>query len=1562
MIVRVLLIPVLINLIRCRVHQERSYALNTALDQTMKRFEKLRSDYATEVLNANAIFEIDKKINEYIMNITKVKFDRHKREVFNRGINIIRGFQDRGQLNFDNVKDIDFFSLRNDRQLLWFAVVLDASNISLYKIDNYDFYPVTDYPLTAGRKIIVNCCEYETLLVVQYQESSILVFRFTEEYHLYPIQDFESSNMTDLAIWHGINQLYLGIASDTNISIYIWFNDYFDLVQVIHYGARKLIPFYSKGIMYFATTGPITLIFKYFCRHSEFAVMQRLPSSQDIQALQLEENQFMEQFLCISSDSFTIVYKEVHDRFVPFQQIPFERSVSIFLNNAILLLLLHKDAVFAYQYDGWRFKNSGVKLYKVDKFQQFVLHSKKLLLIKYENNKWAIKEPKWVEQKSYKNLQEEIKTWIINAKEAIQRTVWTENAVLKNPIKILNGHIDKLLIHNIIGHNSAALNSATKEYKNLIKKLENQKISLNNKMQFDTSLFTSSNVLKLRVKCKARCKVNHLNANGNSHLLFKLTKSPVKDQAQTFKTLRTMEIENWKCPQFNFPIKKIEISKLFNGMFLDDLEKNTLKVVGDQKLSGKHTFSSINVTDAFITLDIALNITKQQLQIKQIETTEFYLMGSGILLPLQGPPITMTGSIQAAKIRVNSIKDLSGSIIGAGARYLNPSIVIYEFMNIDHRITLDSAKIENLRSQDLIDYNTGSITEILSNTIPLKGEVPATVELLNEKIKWNNVTLYGLQNWVTINSQNTITISGRKHFPHNVGISLSSYNSELPVIQAPVCSSTVIVPEIKASALNVNNLTVTDLNSLHVFGNFGKRYLNENSTYTFKFLNQTTKTYYHNVSVNNLIATHLSNINTTEYKMFANSWIKSNILRGPIMATDLVVGSLLYPIQIRIKLPKVVGNMISEKDMHITSINDVNLIAFATDAIKLENMISLGNITFTNGFTASNLYTNYPPLNNSQLEKNINLHKKRISGSIETNAINLPHSFASFTENNVLHNIMVKNSATFLTEPEIQSINDVNLTRLFGQLWMIKNVTVFQGRNLHITNVSMIGNIAMNSISNTLNLETWKNISKRILSKTKPQEIQISVSLNDVETPGIIGSNISIIKSSVSDFNDMFDNALLHSRDQEITAKWTFNKLKIIGKLHARNKINNMNLKTDVMRFDSEKTLVAEKTTVMILTTENLNVLNFSDWAKNSLTRKQKLVTIKGRKIFNSITANNINVSDTVMGQFLTKALSKSTDQIVTGQKEIRGSVDAETFIIDGLINDVNLTDLISNQLRKQKRLQNIKSRIELQTFFKILGNFTVNDSYGNIELNNFSKSYPFILPVVENMKDYIKAASTIKAALENRAVYLNKLEVMEERNVLHTVNKNITIHKKQSKFDNSTQYCINENKRNEIPGLNSNDLVSAKLIVLEENKYIVCIKLDSVSIYLYTAGKLHQLKALHIPNIIDAFVESLSESLWIILRLTLQTLLLHYQPWNNLQKYRLPATDVFQMSKLSNNQLLLLLSNGVWNLEGLASPQLIISISLKENVETFINGSDYYIQSRSQNDTLLMKAQYIWH
>lgn len=321
----------------------------------------------------------------------------------------------------------------------------------MHFFQNNIFSQVSTYPLTNGVQITVNNCTYGALLIVKNQDGSILVLRFSkdkENYYLYPIQNFES-DVTHQAIWHGMNQLYLGIASHSSISIFTWFGDYFDLAQIINHGTEKLIPFYSKGFMYLAATGSTTLIFKYLLRSNEFVLAQRLPPSQDVSSFQLSESHFTEDFLSLSMESSTVIYKEIHDRFVPFQQIVSGKStVPLISDKVILLLSLYEDTVQTYQYNGWRFVELDVKLSEILQFHRIVLHQKELLLMKYKNDTWALKELMWTRKKSYKDLQEEIKAWNIDAMKTTERTL-QEIPDVKNPIRILRGHIKQLFVHNV---------------------------------------------------------------------------------------------------------------------------------------------------------------------------------------------------------------------------------------------------------------------------------------------------------------------------------------------------------------------------------------------------------------------------------------------------------------------------------------------------------------------------------------------------------------------------------------------------------------------------------------------------------------------------------------------------------------------------------------------------------------------------------------------------------------------------------------------------------------------------------------------------------------------------------------------------------------------------------------------------------------------------------------------------------------------------------------------------------------------------------------------------------
>ncbi|CAL7942383.1 unnamed protein product [Xylocopa violacea] len=1355
-----------------------------------------------------------------------------------------------------------------------------------------------------------------------------------------------------------MNELHLAIATPSTISIFIWFGSYFDRIQCIDIGTKNLIPFQSKGFIYLAVTGSTTLIFKYSLKFDEFQIMQRLPTSQDVSSFQFRKGHFVEHFLCLSTESSTVIYKEIHDRFVPFQQILSSKFiVPIISNKAIILLTLRANTIVCYQYDGWRFIELNTKLFGISLFHEVILYDKRLLLMKDIYDKWTLKQLVWIKQKSYKDFQEEIRVWNFNAKSIVQRIV-VDIPNLESPIKIRNGHIDQLNVHNINRHNAQQLSNISKQYKELISKFEKLKIAVNNKSYPGNLTLASLRAKNVQVKCKTKCMASRLYVKENTDLLAKLTVPKDMNDTLSIDKLSVNEIKNWKCPLLSLPIEDISVNGLINGISLSYLQENALKVTGNQEVSGKHVFASVNATNAIIPLNIATNFTRQEVTMNEMRVKKLNLATGGILLPSNGPSTTITGSIKVPKLKIKNSVNLKGKPSGNGLRRLSPIIFISDFMDLYDNFTLENVKIENLNSADLIANRTGSVKTILANAISLHDNVTASLILSSGKLRWSNITLHGPQNFVTTNSRNVTVISGRKHFPRNLEITKFTYdNLKLPRIQTKLCATLVIAREIKTSTLTASNITVKHLTSSRVFGNLGERYFADDSTVHFKPV-LPGKRYYHNIIVKNVTALRPSNLNLTELKKLANLWVEPNILNASIEAIELATYNLLSPVRFQRVVPKIIKNVILEQNATVDYINNINFIDFLVNAINIEDLISLRNITFHNDFDANYTHAFHLPLHLTDGKEDLSLYKKRISGNVIVNATNLPYSF-KIIQNGTPVNIIVKGSATFSLEPTIIVTNNNRLEKMFTDIWFTTNATVFYGRNLHIRNVVIKGNVTLNNSSSTLNSEIWKNISKRALSKTKLQEIMVHVSLSDVEVPTIVGSNVSTIQSSSSDFSDIFENTLVKNKDQEVKAKWTFDTLKILGSLHLVKKINNMDLKKDVMRHDSERNIVIGKKTVVIVTAKSLAGYNFDKWANNALMQTKKYSIIKGKKKFNTITFNDIKVSGTIIGSTIEDALSKSANQTIYGQKKIQGFINASELSVNGLVNDVNLTELINRQLKKHEPFQRIKTGIEMRNTLNIIGNLIVKGAYAGVETKNFYKNYSDVPSFVQRMNKFSKEIEIINTALRNRAAYINKLEIVKDVN--NALNKSTIVETIHCKSTNFSPHCINKAVSNVDLQTKSDDFILLKSIEINEEEFVVLIKYNSVSINLYDVkgNAFVHLKDLHIPNIMDAFVEPKLHSLWIILRLQSQTLVLHYQPWKDLQEYILPATDVFTISRSPNDQLLLLLSDGLWNLEGLASPRNIIGTRLNEKLETFADGFDYYVRCTSENDTTLMKARY---
>lgn len=99
---------------------------------------------------------------------------------------------------------------------------------------------------------------------------------------------------------------------------------------------------------------------------------------------------------------------------------------------------------------------------------------------------------------------------------------------------------------------------------------------------------------------------------------------------------------------------------------------------------------------------------------------------------------------------------------------------------------------------------------------------------------------------------------------------------------------------------------------------------------------------------------------------------------------------------------------------------------------------------------------------------------------------------------------------------------------------------------------------------------------------------------------------------------------------------------------------------------------------------------------------------------------------------------------------------------------------------------------------------------------------------------------------------------------------------------------------------------------------------------------------------------------MWIILQLPLEMLALHYVSWDNIKQYTLPPSNILITSASPNNELLMLRSDGVWNINELGSPRHIFKTDLIGTIETFSYDKEYYIKSIKNNATIFMKSLYI--
>ncbi|KAG7187872.1 hypothetical protein KM043_013853 [Ampulex compressa] len=1435
--------------------------------------------------------------------------------------------------NFDEqeILDVCVFPLGNEGQFRWFIVVLDPSGMTLHLLNyfkNHTVEQVVWHEQANARHILLATHSAKTLFIL-WTETNFLVSRLQileKTYSIAYVQQLASLNITHLTTWSGMNQLYLAVATSSGISIYIWLGEHFDKVQFISIATERIIPFHNRGFMHLLAVGRNTVVLRFSLRANKFLRMQNLAPARCADSLILSSEWKAERFLALSALSSTVIYKLVRDRFMPLQELSSTEQVILLASGrTVVLMALRKSILEVYQYDGWRFVKNGVQEKGVKDVKRMELNGEMLLLRNWQNM-WSIRKIIWHRSKALYGLREEISNWCMKVRKEM-KIVPKTILDMDDKIKLLRGFVRKLVIENVNGYNVQQLENITKKHQSLFSKLKVAKAVLHDKGYVknlmsrnrgytikdknyadNVTLYDRSNAnnLKLsilharnvRINCNFTCVAYHLKIESKPEVLFRLWRLTNRTQVLKFKRLCANTIRSWKCPTPVFKMEEVFIKDI-NGISVERLQNSLLKRSGNQKVSGTHNFSSVTLLHVNAPLTIATQHTMSSIEIREVKTKKLHITGGGIFLPLNGSSTNIPGSIIANKVKLLKNMDLQTKLRGNIFQYLCPLFQVSKPLTLAGNIQLQNLKvISDLHTNDVIKDKKQSLKNILVYGARLSEPLDVFLTLSDNKTKWCEISNRIIKNWVAANSNRPVIISGRKNILCNITLNVGTYKTLSLKLENKLCVTAIHTSKVNTFEMKVDKVVVENLSANEAFGATGLEALLKKFKSSFRDMTEEMVDFTGEVVVNDLQVAMINGRSLEGLEELTKKWPEPELFRGALEVNGLKIHVLHTPIHfIPPPMPLNVINLIVKGDLKANRINKVDVAFIMENTIAIQDTQSLKNITFLGEFYAKQLYTSDPMFKLPDLQRGYSFTEVLILGWLYMQKMNLPLQFGYPQEGSF--NLTVRSLVRFNMEPKVTYLNRENLEDLSQRLWMFNTNTIFAGRNLKIEEGSLEGNVTHIGPLETPNIGSWSNIATHKLSNIKSWRVQVPAYIENVETISIDGSNSTILKTDTLEIADLLQNALKRDKVEVIRAKWELEVLNITESCFISKKVNGLNLRTDIVRHDTIKNVLSGKKTVLALSTEDLRALDFSKWVEGALIGNMgKLAIVKGRKIFNSLEIVDLHLTGTIMGRNMSDTLLKSRNQTIHGFKVIQGSVSVPSLIVDGFVNDVNLTELTNLQLKKSMQEQQIKTEVAFQYDLQTTGNLTINDSYNDVEFTHINHNDQVLRAMRSRIKKLEMAIESVNAALQNHARFIHKLVQVkpDSVNLVDSLN-----HSSLCSVKNSTLLCDYGGVLDLLFNGNYSNVSSLHSVVLKNTTFVVVVQSRFFFIYSFNSleNTIYKVTDMCIENIQGASVRAASNFLWIFLVLPSETLVLRYEPWRNFQQYVLPGIEMSSVIEL---------------------------------------------------------------
>ncbi|XP_044255131.1 uncharacterized protein LOC123005441 [Tribolium madens] len=358
-------------------------------------------------------------------------------------------------------------------------------------------------------------------------------------------------------------------------------------------------------------------------------------------------------------------------------------------------------------------------------------------------------------------------------------------------------------------------------------------------------------------------------------------------------------------------------------------------------------------------------------------------------------------------------------------------------------------------------------------------------------------------------------------------------------------------------------------------------------------------------------------------------------------------------------------------------------------------------------------------------------------------------------------NVTIDGNVYFAMGPNIGKINNVNINEIRNRAW-------FKDRDVNLT-----GSVHFDDIifENDIYVKGYvENISLNLLyenyfSKSKDQNITATFKFeNDL----IFENNVTVPEISLNgrlnniDLDEFVKTALLNDYEQ-IFETVVFIEDCVIENLNGDFLVNNLDLETDVMRYDKDNMVTGTKIF------ENLNVdylkleknikiqdVDVLEWFKNSVLKTTSFNITADKSFTNANFANGFQVSGKLNDHMFDSKNIMVTNipQEITGKKIIHtsqlNSVMFKSIKLKGLLNDVDLSKLINDQAYKNQ--ENIfKTRLNFANNITT-NNLIIKKTYQQLNmtelimnvtnlgvLNNLLEQYNKVLDMTYKLENSVK-------------------------------------------------------------------------------------------------------------------------------------------------------------------------------------------------------------------------------